>query len=241
MDFINRAVITGATSGLGRESAIYLLKAGWKVYLLGRRINELKKQKSLTEFFESGQAVSCKMDLLDASDIDNTITEITKNENRLGLLIHSAAYYSVGNVSEGDVSDLDKSYQINVRAPYMLTQNLIPLLTEGKGSVIFLNSSAINGRANENLVAYTSMKSALKSMAESLRKEINTKGIRVMTAYLGKMETPMQEKASMLFDYEYKADRMMEPAAVAKIICDTALLPREIECTDIYLRPSMPY
>jgi len=241
MDFVKTAVVTGATSGLGKEIAIYLLTADWKVYLLGRSVEDLKEEEPFTEYFKNRQAVGCKSDFLNDSETLKAVSRIIKAEKSLGLLIHSAAYYTAGNVSEGDLSDLDKSYQINVKAPFMLTQKLVPSLSKGKGAVIFLNSSSINGRVNENLVAYTATKSALKSMADSLRKEVNTKGIRVTTVYLGKTDTPMQKKASNLFDYDYKADRMMNPTSVAKIICDTALSPREIECTDLYLRPSMPY
>jgi short-subunit dehydrogenase len=241
MNKVKRAVVTGATSGVGKDIAAYLLKSGWKVSLIGRDIDSLEKDPVIDSYEKQGKAIYCKTDLSVDSELDQAVSEIEKVNDKLDILVHSAAFYTTGLFEKSNVSDLDDSYRVNVRAPYLLTQKLLPKLTNGKGVVVFLNSSTVTGSGHEKLTAYVSSKSALKSIAESLRKEVNLKGVRVMNVFLGKTDTPMQEKASEDLQYPYKPSRMMKSEHVAKCICDTALIPKDMECTDLYLRPSKPY
>jgi short-subunit dehydrogenase len=84
------------------------------------------------------------------------------------------------------VSDLDRQYSINLRVPYVLTQRLLPALSMRQGQIVFINSSlALTARANVG--QYT-----LKAIADSRREEVNPKGLRVMSVFLGRTASPMQ-------------------------------------------------
>ena len=234
------AVITGATGGLGREISACFIRAGVSVYLLGRNIDSLKSFIESEGLAKNGNIHFCKVDFNDDGQISETIKSINEEE-QVDFLIHGAAFYSYGKFERTDLSDLDRSYKINVRAPYLLTNKLLPKLISADGVIAFINSSVVNSSGKKNLTNYASTKSALKSMADCIRQEVNSQGVRVITYFLGKVATSMQKKACKYEGIPYKPEKMIQPTDVAKLIYDTATMPNSIEITDLHIRPPVPY
>jgi len=117
-----------------------------------------------------------------------------------------------------------------------VTQALLPALGRGSGQVVFLNSSS-GVAARGGLAAYAASKHALKALADSLRDEVNTLGVRVLSLYPGRTATPMQEA---LFAHEgrpFTPERLLQPEDVAKALLAAVELPRTAEVTDLHLRP----
>ena len=146
------AVVTGASSGIGKACCYALAKAGAAVCLLGRNINELKKIESeIREYSPLSKAV--KVDLFNDDEISDAV-DLVKNEyGAVHMLVHSAGIYSVGKVKEAPVQDFDNQYKINVRAPYMLTQQILPFIDNNLGQIIFINSTVAMA-AKSNLFQY---------------------------------------------------------------------------------------
>lgn len=229
------AVVTGASSGIGKACCYALAKAGATVCLLGRNSNELKKIESeIREYSPLSKAV--KVDLFDDDKISEAVGLIKNKYGAVHMLVHSAGIYSVGKVKEAPVQDFDNQYKINVRAPYMLTQQILPFIDNNLGQIIFINSTVAMA-AKSNLSQYCATKSALKALADSLRIEINSEGIRVLTIYPGRTATPMQENVCKHEGIAYNAETMIKPEQVANLLVSSLNMPRDAEITDVTVRP----
>jgi NADP-dependent 3-hydroxy acid dehydrogenase YdfG len=119
----------------------------------------------------------------------------------------------------------------------MLTQRLLPLLATSCGQVVFINSSAGLMAKRPAVGQYAATKHALKAIADSLREEVNPKGIRVLTVYLGRTATPMQEALYRQEGKIYHPEVLMQPEDVASVVVHSLMLPRTAEVTDISIRP----
>lgn len=229
------AVVTGASSGIGKACCYALAKAGVAVCLLGRDINELKKIESeIREYSPLSKAV--KVDLFNDDEISEAVSLIKNEYGAVHMLVHSAGIYSVGKVKEAPVQEFDDQYKINVRAPYFLTQQLLSLIDKSLGQIVFINSTVAMA-AKSNLSQYCATKSALKALADSLRIEINSEGIRVLTIYPGRTATPMQENVCKHEGIAYNVETMIQPEQVAKLLVSSLKMPRDAEITDITVRP----
>ena len=230
------AVVTGASSGIGKAIALELAAEGAKVCLVGRKKESLDAVAKSTQ--PSEQQMFCyQVDLT----LDDAVGELAKRVQRefgfVDLVVHGAGAIARGWFAEAPVEDLDWQYRINVRAPYVLTQSLLPMLKSRQGQIVFLNSRVALLNAGVHSVQYAATKHALKSMADSLREEINPLGMRVLTVFLGRTATPMQ---SMIHDIErrpYCPERLVQPVDVAGIVLAALKLPRTAEVTDISIKP----
>jgi short-subunit dehydrogenase len=235
-DFTNQvAVLTGASSGIGRAIASGLAAEGADLCLVGRDLDELD---TLSESIQirSTRVQRYRVDLSLDDDIEKLRKHIENDFGCLHILIHSAGAISLGPVESSRISDLDWQYRINVRAPYLLTQALLPMLKTQKGQIVFVNSS-VGLISKKNLSQYAATKHALKAFTDSLREEVNEMGIRVLSVYPGRTATPMQE---MIFGWEgkdYPPDRLLQPQDVAAVVIHALSLPRTAEVTDISIRP----
>jgi NAD(P)-dependent dehydrogenase (short-subunit alcohol dehydrogenase family) len=136
------------------------------------------------------------------------------------------------------IGDLDLQYATNVRAPYLLTQRLLPVLSERNGQIIFINSSAGLTANRSNIGQYAATKHALKAIADSLREELNPVGIRVLSVYLGRTATPMQKALFRKDNKAYRPESLLQPEDVASIVVYSLMLPPTAEVTDISIRPA---
>lgn len=233
------AVIAGATGGIGREVAALFLEAGMTLYLLGRNFDALRSYLDMSGNLDNKNVNFCTVDLNKEDAINDAIELI--DEANIDFFIYCAAYYSHSAIKNADISDLDRSYRVNMRAPYLLTQKLLPKLIAGNGVIAFLNSSVVISSDKDSLLHYASTKSGLKTMADCLRREVNNMGVRVVTFILGKVATSMQQKACEYQGIPYKPDKMIQPKQAAKFIYQTVSAPDSMEVTDVYIRPSVSY
>lgn len=177
-----------------------------------------------------------EVDLTEDKDVLQLVARLRTEEGRVDLLINCAGEIALGPVASASVSSLDRMYRVNVRAPYLLTQVLLPILRPGGGQIVFVNSSA--GRtATANISQYSATKHALHAIANSLRQEVNAAGIRVLSVFPGRTATPMQAQVHADERKDYYPDRLMRPDDVAATIVCALQLPRSAEVTDIELRP----
>jgi NADP-dependent 3-hydroxy acid dehydrogenase YdfG len=229
------AVITGASSGIGKAIASGLAAKGTTLCLCGRNIQTLKAVAEKVQ--KAAQDVHCyKVDL----SLETDITELTKNIlndfEGVDILIHSAGVISLGELEKSPVEDFDWHYRINLRAPYSLTQLLLPTLKTRQGQVVFINSSA-GLNSGMNLSQYAATKHAMKAVSDGLRAEVNPYGVRVISVYPGRTATPMQERVYKLERRTYEPKRLLQPEDVAAVVIQALNLPSTAEVTDISIRP----
>jgi NAD(P)-dependent dehydrogenase (short-subunit alcohol dehydrogenase family) len=158
----------------------------------------------------------------------------------LDVLVHSAGLFRGGSVEKDSVSDFDRQYRVNVRAPYMMTKSLLPRLLERQGEIVFVNSSAGYHPGHAGFGAYAASKHALRALADSLRAEVNPKGVRVLTVFPGRTATEMQKEVHRFEGNDYDPARFLRPEDVASTVVHALTLPRTAELTELHIRPMRP-
>jgi len=233
------AVLTGGSSGIGRAIALNLASQGALLCLTGRSIEALESVAEMAR--KTAKKVFCyQCDLTIDEELQKLIKCLKEDFEHIDLLVHSAGVISLGAVESAPIVELDRQYRTNVRAPFALTQSLLPLIKIRQGQVVFVNSLA-GLRAVANSGQYCATKFALKAIADSLRQEVSTDGVRVITVYPGRTATPMQ---AAIFEREtgkkYDPELLMQPEDIAAIVINSLLLPRRAEVTDIFVRSCNP-
>lgn len=230
------AVVTGASSGIGRAIALALARRGAGLCLVGR---DRKRLESVAEQAREGVSPVWPraVDLTDDEALRRLVRTLREEAGGADLLVHSLGRFSSGASASAPVEELDALFRTNVRSTYLLTQELLPdLRSRGAGQVVFVNSSIVAG-ARAGLGQYAAAKLALRGLADSLRDEVNGQGIRVLSVYPGKTATPMQAAIYAAEQRPYEPGNLLQPEDVAEIVLAALLLPWSAEVTDIHVRP----
>ena len=144
---------------------------------------------------------------------------------------------ALGPVASLSVATFDRHYRLNLRAPYLLTQLLLPRVLEAKGQIVFVNSGAgLNARGDWS--QYAASKHGLKALADSLREEVKAAGVRVTSVYPGRTASPMQRQVREMEGQSYDAADFVQPDDVAQMLVSTLMLPRSAEVGDVTVRPA---
>jgi len=229
------AVVTGAGSGIGKAMALALAEQGAVLCLVGRNSERLEAVAKYARNFSSDVSIH-KTDLGIDRDIHLLAAGLKKDFGGVDILIHSAGVISIGRFEDASIEDFDFQYKINVRAAYLLTQEVLPMLREKKGQVVFMNSSVgVTGKGGVG--QYAASKHALKGLADSLREEVNADGVRVLSVYLGRTATPMQAALHEMEEKKYVPERLLQPEDIAEVVLNALGLSKTAEVTDIFIRP----
>ena len=224
-------LVTGASSGIGRAIALRLAAAGAAVHAVSRHRDTLQETARLAG---SSQIAIYAADVT----VDEEVDALTQQFETTGLdvLVHSAGAFSLGTFEQAPVEELDLQYRTNVRAPYRLTQRLLPALKANAGQIVFINSTVgLVVRANVSQFAAT--QHALKALADGLREEINPAGVRVVSVYPGRTATARQARIYELEGRDYAPESLMQADDVAATVMTALTLPRTAELTDVRVRP----
>jgi NADP-dependent 3-hydroxy acid dehydrogenase YdfG len=229
------AVVTGASSGIGKAIALALCEQGVDLCLVGRDVSALQSIAETAS--QLGVRADCyQCDLGDERELDLLSAKLSRDLSAIDVIIHSAGIYIAGYLERALVADFDRQYRVNVRAPFALTQALLPMLRERRGQVVFINSTA-GLNASAGVGHYAATKHALKALADSLRAEVNSDGVRVLSIYPGRTATLMQ---AAIFNSERRAyfpEKLLQPEDVATVVVSALMLPRTAEVTDVNIRP----
>lgn len=230
------ALVTGASSGIGRAIAVSLAGQGAAVCLVGRDASRL--EAAAAEAAEAGGRVHAAAVDLTLDDAPATLEAECKDRfGGLDILVHCAGVIKHNPLQDSLVADFDAQFQANVRAPYALTQALAPMLVAAGGDVVFVNSSIVrNPRAGA--AQFSATQHALEGVADCIRQEFNPSGVRVLSIFPGRTATPRQ---ALLYDLDgqtYQPDRLLQPADVAQTVVHSLALPRSAEITEIHIRPA---
>jgi NADP-dependent 3-hydroxy acid dehydrogenase YdfG len=231
------ALLTGATSGIGRALLVKLAAAGYIVGAVGR--NRALLEATVADL---GVQATCKIyqaDLADDHSLRALAAHLAADHGQLDVLIHSAGVFKRGGVESGSLEDLDSALSVNVRAPFLLTRALLPALKSSRGQVVFVNSSVAAGSVAGPGTIYGISKYALKALADGLRSDVNADGIRVLSVFPGRTATPMQALVHRLEGKEYHAELLLQPEDVADTVLGALTLPRTAEVTDLHVRPML--
>jgi NADP-dependent 3-hydroxy acid dehydrogenase YdfG len=110
------------------------------------------------------------------------------------------------------------------------------MLKSSRGQIVFINSS-VGLVARANVGQYAATKHALKAVADSLREEVNTDGVRILSVFPGRTATPMQTAVHEMEGRPYQPEHFIQPEDIADVVINALVLPRTAEVTDINIRP----
>jgi len=230
------ALVTGASSGIGRAVAVALAQHGVNVCLVGRNADALNEVASRLRPFSN--ASPFRFDLTDDKNIEALATHV-QEIGKLDILVHAAGIICQATMQQASIDDLDRQYAVNLRAPYVLSRRLLPFLIAGRGQVVFINSSVGLSVKRAEVGQYAATKHALRAVADSLREEVNPKGVRILSIYLGRTATPMQRALYSKEGKVYDPETLLQAEDVATVIVQTLMLPATAEVTEISIRPAI--
>jgi NADP-dependent 3-hydroxy acid dehydrogenase YdfG len=201
------------------------------------RLDRLLAAATATATGGLGRINSAQVDLTD-DDARRALVAGLSVGPRVDVLVHSAGAYSSGAHADAPIQDLDTLHATNVRAPYALIQELLPMLRAGGGDIVVVNSTqGLRAAGNVGQVAAT--QHAMRAIADSLRQEVNKDGIRVCSIHLGRTATPRQEAIFAKEGRPYAPELLVQPEHVANVVVTVIALPAESEVTEIHLRPAV--
>lgn len=231
------AVVTGAGSGVGKAISLALAAQGASLCLVGRRREPLEAVAECARA-TAPKALFCQADLEVDEDIRQLKDRLQSEFSSVDLLIHSAGIISIGAFESAPVEEFDRQYRVNVRAPYLLTQALLPMLRTAQGHVVFINS-LVGLNAKGNSAQYSATKHALKGLADSLRQEVNRDALRILSVFLGRTASPLQAAVYRMEGRTYRPELLIQPEDVASVVLNALSLPRSAEVTDMTIRHSL--
>lgn len=222
------ALVAGASGDVGQAITSELAQRGAKVFALGR--NRQRLQQIAEEV--PGRIFSLAADLTSKADIVAVRDKIAQ-AGQLDLLVMASGIYERSRDADG----LARQFAANVQGPSMLLAALLPQLIKSRGLVVFINSTQ-GLRASREVGHYAATQHAMRAVADSLRDEINAKGVRVTSLFLGRTATKRQRAIFEMEGRRYYPEKLIQPEDVADLVASVAMLNRTTEITDIMLRPS---
>ena len=218
------AVVTGGSRGIGYMIAAGLVSNGVKVYITARKAEACDAAAAeLSGLSEVGECVSIPADLSTQEGIDTLVAAIGENEDRVDLLVNNAGAAWGAPLGEFPDVGFDKVMNINVKAPFMLTQALLPLLEAGAtaddpGRVVMIGSiDGIRVPIGDNY-SYSAAKAGIHMLARHLGAHLVGRDITVNSIAPGPFESKMM--AYMLEDDESR--RMVEDSVPRKRVGSAA-------------------
>ncbi len=181
-------VITGCSSGIGLETALFLREKGIKVYPSARKENDVKKLKEMG--FEA-----FRLDLRDYESIKNTIKEVVKRDGKIDIWFNNAGYGQPGALEDIETKVLKEQFETNVFGLHEATREVLKvMLKQGYGKII-QHSSVLGLVAMPFRGAYNASKYAVEGLSDTLRLELKETNVHVISLNTGPIESKFRENA----------------------------------------------
>ncbi len=183
-------LITGASSGMGKETAKKLIEEGHKVYTAARRIDNMADLKQLG-------GLPIQMDVTNEADIQKVVDTIIKYEGKIDVLWNNAGYGLYGSVEDVSLDEARKQMEVNVFGIAAMTQRVVPHMRKARSGLI-INTSSMGGKMYFPMGAwYHASKHAVEGLSDCLRLELKEFNIKVVVLEPGFIST---EFGSVLID-----------------------------------------
>ena len=237
------ALVTGASSGIGRATALALAAAGARVALVARRADRLKDLVAQIEA-DGGQALACVADVTVEAEASRAVADAVAHFGGLDILVNAAGMTQTGKVENGDLTDWRYVFELNFWAGFYTARAAIPALKEGGGDIVNVSSTAGRRPVGASFGPYAASKFALTAFNESLRAEVTLAGIRVSIIEPGATATEIHEhiKDEKVRDFtraHIEKDGAMQAEDVAAAIVFVVSLPPRVNVSELMIRPSV--
>ena len=235
------ALVTGATSGIGKATAQILAKNNYKIILCGRREDRLNDlEKELSEFTE---VHTLCFDVRDKKAVFESINSIPEAFSTIDILINNAGNaHGLDPIQNGDLDDWDAMIDINVKGLLYVSKAIIPQMIERKSGHIINIGSIAGKEVYPNGNVYCASKHAVDALNQAMRMDLNPYGIRVGAIHPGAVETEFSEvrfkgdadRAASV----YKGFEPLHPEDIADIIHFVVSRPYHVNIADLMVLPT---
>jgi len=211
------AVVTGATSGIGRLLALRFAREGARVALVARRTDELEAVAAEIRS-GGGEALVVPCDVSERNSVEQTCAKVLERFGSVDILVNNAGYGHHRTFLEWDLDDMERMMRVNYLGSLYFTKFLLPQMVErGKGWVVFIASVAGKISTPEES-AYAATKFAMIGLAEALSIEVEDAGIHVLTVCPGVIRTPFFDAEALKRMPPVTRSQWMEPEALVEAI-----------------------
>jgi len=214
-------VVTGASQGIGRDTALALAQAGAKVVLAARNEEKLAALASEIEA-AGGESLAVKMDVADAEQVKAGFKQVIERFGRLDILVNNAAVTRDGLAMRMKKEDWEAVLQTNLTGAHFCIQQALPTMMKARAGRIINISSVVAQSGNAGQANYVAAKAGLIGLTKAIAIEIASRGITVNAVAPGFIETPMTDVLADKVKEELKTriplGRMGSPRDVASAI-----------------------
>ena len=235
------ALVTGATSGIGKATAQILAKNNYKIILCGRREDRLIELKNELSAFT--EVCTLSFDVRDKKAVFESINSLPKEFSKIDVLINNAGNaHGLDSIQNGDLDDWDAMIDINVKGLLYVSKAIIAKMIEQKSGHIINIGSIAGKEVYPNGNVYCASKHAVDALNQAMRIDLNPYGIRVGGIHPGAVETEFSEvrfkgdseKAANV----YKGFEPLRAEDIADIIHFVISRPYYVNIADLLVLPT---
>jgi NADP-dependent 3-hydroxy acid dehydrogenase YdfG len=231
-------LVTGASSGIGRATALALSAAGARVAIGARRIDRLAALVDAAP----GEVVPLQLDVTDPASVQLAVSETVGHFRRLDALVNNAGLMQSGLILGADVREWQRMIDTNLLGSMYAVHAALPHLLATKGAVVQVSSTAARS-ASLGSGVYAATKFGISAFSESLRQEVTTRGVRVIVIQPGFVDTELTSHITDPTMQAAAADiassmRTLQPDDIAEAIVYALSQPEHVSVNEILVRPT---
>jgi meso-butanediol dehydrogenase / (S,S)-butanediol dehydrogenase / diacetyl reductase len=223
-----RALVTGASSGIGRATARALAGEGARVALLARDRADLEAAAR-----ELPGSVAIESDVRDPAAVDAAVRRAASHFGGLDVVVTAAGLGKFGDTATFPVEDWDEVLDVDLRGTFLVVRAALPHLRESRGHLVTISSVAAL-RPFPGSAAYCAAKAGVRALAQVVAEENRRVGVKVTNMVVGSVDSPFWERAG---GTELARDRMLRPDDVARAIVLAVAQPAGASLDEIVLMP----
>jgi NADP-dependent 3-hydroxy acid dehydrogenase YdfG len=243
------AVVTGASTGIGRAVAVGLGALGWPVAIGARRTDKLDETAGLARD-AGGTVLACTLDVTDPESVEAFVATVEQRLGPVDVLVNNAGIAVPGRFWELTPEQMDTEMRTNLLGPFLCTRRVLPAMVERQqGDVVFISSDTVRA-PRPGLVGYGATKAAIEGAARGLTLELEGTGVRTTTIRVGPTLSdfgtdwsPEQIRRLMETWPHFGIQRHMntlDPADVARAVVHAVTAPAGVNVDLVEVQPEPP-
>lgn len=230
-----RVLITGASSGIGKATAIAFAKAGFDLVLVSRSTAKLEAvAQHVQAAGRTAQVYS--LDLANVEHVKTRITAIVEESGGIDILVNNAGMGHTNTIDDTSLTEWQQVLDLNLTSVFQCIQAVLPGMRAQQHGMIINIASIAASNAFPGWGAYSVSKAGLVTLSKVLAAEERSNGIRVVTISPGAVNTPIWDTDTVQADFDRSG--MLTPEIVAQTILHAALLPEQAVIEDLTVMPS---
>lgn len=235
-------VITGASSGLGEETARHLSAQGANVALGARRTERIESLAEEINSTNNGKAIVVTTDVTERGQVKNLVDSAVDEFGRVDVMLNNAGLMPLSPVEDLKIDEWDQMIDVNIKGVLYGIAAALPYMKEQKSGQIINVSSVAGHKTFPGSTVYSATKSAVRVISEGLRQEVKPYNIRTTIISPGAVKTELLEHISdddiQEANKEYVGEIGLTPDAFARLITFAVSEPEEVDINEILFRPT---